>query len=64
MCSLTATAGSLTATVRSLTATAGSLTPSVGRLRAMAAATDLGGDMHPADVDGFDDALGQRHGGS
>ena len=33
-------------------------------LRAMVAATDLGGDMNPADVDiGFDDALGQRHGG-
>ena len=29
----------------------------------MVAATDLGGDMHPADVDRFDDALGQRHGG-
>ena len=63
MCSLTATAGSLTATFRSLTTTAGSLTPTVGRLGAMVAATDLGGDMHPADVDGFDDALGQRHGG-
>ena len=48
----------------SLTAAAGSLTPTVGRLRAMVAATDLGGaDMHPTDVDGFDDALGQRHGG-
>ena len=47
----------------SLTAAAGSLTPTVGRLRAMVAATDLGGDMHPADVDWFDDALGQRHGG-
>ena len=54
---------SLTTTVMSLTAAAGSLTSTVGRLRAMVAATDLGGDMHPADVDRFDDALGQRHGG-
>lgn len=35
-----------------------------GSLAATAAATDLCGDVHPADVDGFDYALGQRHGDS